>query len=57
MTTTFATFTRTVALSAALAFSAGLLTACEEEGPAEQLGENIDNTVEKAGDKIEDATD
>jgi hypothetical protein len=33
------------------------LTACQEKGPAEQAGENIDNAVEEMGDKIEDATD
>lgn len=33
------------------------LTACDSEGPAEQLGEKIDNTVEETGDAIENATD
>jgi len=33
------------------------LTACQEKGPAEKAGENIDNAVEDMGDKIEDATD
>lgn len=33
------------------------LTACEEQGPAERLGENIDEAVEEAGDAIEEATD
>lgn len=33
------------------------LTACQEKGPAEEAGENIDNAVEKMGDNIEDATD
>lgn len=42
------------ALAIAAAFS---LTACDDKGPAEQLGEQIDESVEKAGDAIEDATD
>ncbi len=33
------------------------LTACQEKGPAERAGENIDNATEDMGDKIEDATD
>lgn len=33
------------------------LSACEQEGPAERAGEQIDEAVEEAGDKIEDATD
>lgn len=33
------------------------LSACQEKGPAETAGENIDNAVENMGDKIEDATD
>ena len=42
----------------AMILIAGLgLAACEEQGPAEQLGESIDETVEDVGDGIEDATD
>lgn len=33
------------------------LSACQEKGPAEKAGENIDNAVEEMGDKIENATD
>ncbi len=33
------------------------LAACSQDGPAEEAGEAIDNAVEDAGDKIEDATD
>ena len=29
------------------------LAACEKEGPAEKAGEEIDETVEKAGEKME----
>ena len=31
------------------------LAACEQKGTAEKVGESIDNTVKKAGEKIEDA--
>jgi hyperosmotically inducible protein len=27
---------------------------CENEGPAEQAGQTVDRSVEKAGDKVED---
>ena len=52
----------TLSRKAALALLAGLLTlglaACEEEqGPAEEAGEEIDQAVEEAGDSIEEATD
>ncbi|GAB3095873.1 hypothetical protein G8770_00260 [Aestuariicella hydrocarbonica] len=33
------------------------LSACEKQGPLEEAGEQIDDTVEDAGDDIEDATD
>lgn len=33
-----------------------LLGACEQEGPMERAGEQIDQTVEEAGDEIEEAT-
>lgn len=32
-------------------------TACEQEGPAERAGENIDEAVEDAGEALEDAGD
>jgi hyperosmotically inducible protein len=35
----------------------GGLVACEREGPMERAGEKIDETAEKAGDKVEKATD
>lgn len=42
-------------------FSVGLLiaaglAACEQKGPAEKVGEKIDQNVEKAKEKFEDAT-
>ena len=39
-------------LFAALLLVAGL-TACEEQGPAEQLGEQIDESIEKSGEEVE----
>ena len=45
--------------SAALVLSALLvaLPGCEQQGPAERAGENIDNAVEETGDQIEKAGD
>ena len=34
----------------------GILAACEEKGPAEEVGEAIDDAAEEAGDAVEDAT-
>jgi len=49
---------RKLAAATALAFVAALtLSACEEEGPAEQLGESVDESVEDLGRAAEDATD
>lgn len=49
-------FRTLLVVAAVTAGSLGLM-ACDRQGPAEQLGENIDDTVEQAGDAIEDATD
>jgi len=35
----------------------GGLTACDREGPMERAGEKVDETVERAGDQAERATD
>ncbi|KKO08944.1 hypothetical protein [Pseudohongiella sp.] len=32
------------------------LAACEQQGPAEEAGENIDEAMEEVGDEIDDAT-
>jgi hypothetical protein len=49
---------RRTAAATALAFVAALtLSACEEEGPAEQLGEKIDESVNDLGRAAEDAAD
>jgi uncharacterized protein YjbJ (UPF0337 family) len=33
------------------------LAGCEQEGPAEKAGKEMDRTVEDAGDAVEDAGD
>lgn len=40
-----------------LALSVFALAGCEEKGPAERLGENIDDGVEAARESVEDAAD
>lgn len=35
----------------------GALAGCQEEGPMEEAGENMDDAVEETGDAVEDATD
>lgn len=44
-------------LVTAIAFMTIGVTACQEKGPAEKAGEEIDNAAENLGDKVEDATD
>lgn len=46
-------------LAAALLVSALIipLSACDREGPLEEAGEEIDETVEDIGDAVDDATD
>ncbi|MGI9498565.1 MAG: hypothetical protein ACR2P3_00880 [Geminicoccaceae bacterium] len=34
----------------------GALGACDEQGPAEQVGEAVDDAAEKAGEAAEEAT-
>lgn len=31
------------------------LSGCEQKGPAERAGENVDQTLDNAGDNVEDA--
>ncbi len=46
------------ALMLMFAFSSvGLLAACDNDGPAEEAGEQIDETMEEATDSMEDAAD
>ncbi|MCB8890123.1 hypothetical protein [Vreelandella malpeensis] len=43
-------------MAALIAMMAGGLAACDnDQGPAEEAGENIDNSIENAGESIEDA--
>lgn len=45
-------------LSLAIILSITLIsTGCESEGPAEKAGEQIDQTIEKGKDAVEDAAD
>jgi hypothetical protein len=46
----------TFALIGTLAFT-GILIGCEEPGPAERMGEGIDDAAEEMRDAVEDATD
>jgi predicted small lipoprotein YifL len=38
-------------------FRLAALAGCEREGPLERAGESADRTIERAGDKVENATD
>ncbi|MEQ9010725.1 MAG: hypothetical protein RIK00_09070 [Algiphilus sp.] len=49
---------RNAALALLLATGSTLaLTGCESDGPAEEMGEDIDEGIEEAQDEIDDATD
>jgi len=37
--------------------SAGFVTACDNQGPAEEAGEAVDESVEETGDAFDDATE
>ncbi len=47
--------TGTISYSLTIGVLLAVLGGCEAQGPAEQAGEHIDKTVEKAGDQIEKA--
>ncbi len=40
-----------------LALSVGILAGCEQQGPAEEAGEEVDEAVEEAGDEMEEAAE
>lgn len=40
-----------------LALSVGMLAGCEDQGPAEEAGEEVDEAVEEAGDEMEEAAE
>jgi hypothetical protein len=44
-------------LALMFAMSLAMLTGCEDQGPAEEAGENIDEAVEEAGDNMEEAAE
>lgn len=37
--------------------SLGMVSACEDKGPAEKAGEEIDETIEESGDALEEIGD
>lgn len=45
-----------LAVAALLVLTFGIV-ACQEKGPAEEFGEEVDNAADEFGDKVEDATD
>lgn len=48
---------RKLALAAFIGMMALGLAACEEEGPAEEAGENVDQTMEEAGENVDESMD
>lgn len=44
------------ALLGLLSFS-GVMVGCEEQGPAEEAGETLDEAADEAGDAVDDAMD
>ena len=44
-------------LALMMALGSVTLAGCENQGPAEEAGENIDEAVEETGDEVEDASD
>lgn len=40
-----------------LGMSIGMLAGCEQEGPMERAGEEVDQAVDDAGDRVDDATE
>lgn len=48
---------KTIAAALLGSFFVITLPACEEQGPLEEAGEEVDDTVEDTGDAIEDSTD
>jgi len=49
-------FALMLALLATLMFS-GIMFGCQEEGPAEEAGEQVDDAMDEAGDALDDLTD
>ena len=43
-----------LAIALFMALMAGGLVACDDQGPAEEAGENIDESAEEAGESMEE---
>ena len=41
----------------AIAWLSLMLSACEQEGPMEEMGEQVDNAVEEASESVEEAAE
>ncbi|MDT8310456.1 MAG: hypothetical protein RQ732_03320 [Methylophaga sp.] len=53
-------FFRMLSRALLLAFvigSLGMVSACEDQGPAEKAGEQIDESIEESADELEEAGD
>nr|WP_298415009.1 hypothetical protein [uncultured Halomonas sp.] len=48
---------RKLGLAILIALMLGGVAACEDQGPAEEAGENIDDAVDDAGDSVEEMGD
>ena len=48
-------FGKNIAAGVTTIFMIAVLAGCQKEGPAERAGKEIDNTMDKAGQKIEKA--
>ena len=46
---------RSALIAASLIIAAPLLAACDDDGPAEQAGEKIDNAMDNGSDTMENA--
>ena len=46
---------RTLVSMLAIGTLAGMLAACEQDGPAEELGEAVDESAEDVGEAIDEA--
>ncbi|WP_019625752.1 hypothetical protein [Thioalkalivibrio sp. ALJT] len=44
-------------LALMMALGSATLAGCDNQGPAEEAGENIDDAMEDAGDALDDAAD
>ena len=49
-----ATIIKKLATALFIALMVGGLAACDNQGPAEEAGESIDNSIESAGESLEE---